>query len=309
MKRRRWRQGAGARPRRIGAPQRLAVPMTLACRCAGSSHRRQLNRITRSPKAFRHYNFPSVQRGHDKLLAEQEIMKMKIVCAVMAGVMISSSANAFADVDGDGRHEGKITITGRIRPGPCEINIDHGGHLDFGEINAADLKSDAPTKLESRSLPFEISCHGRTTVAISSENEVGTANPFLNWTEHPAHGPELHDVKGILKATDKDESVGVYLIHMDQMRIDTGSGKITSATPIRRETAGGSWAACPDREAVAALNLGTPQFSWSNDGETPAEAVAFYGTFGITPFIQPARNLDLNRTIEFQGESTITLTY
>lgn len=231
-------------------------------------------------------------------------MKSKFACAIITWLAIVWSGNVFADVDGDGSHYGRISIGGTIRPGPCEIDIGHNGHLDFGRIGIGQLSRSDATALEPKQLPFHIRCAGPTAVAISSSDDMTASNPFQHWSEENRDSALLGDIKGVLQSEDEGLPVGVYTILTSGVRAITEGGKELALKAIGRDIPGGSW-----ESKVPILNVGMRQLSWSVDGKTPATATEFYGEFVVAPIIRPTKDLNITRAIEFRGQSTITITY
>lgn len=168
------------------------------------------------------------------------------------------------------------------------------------------------TRLESHDVKIGIQCTAPTSIVIRSSDDMGVINPFatggvlLDTVAAPLI-ERLEFLRGTLASNGK--AIGVYAIELHDMRYANERDE-GDAEPLGRKKGMEQWEALASgTDEVRLLNGSFDELTWSSDGMSPANGMRFDATLKIVPYIIPTSHLNLTESIEFEGKSTITLTY
>lgn len=230
-------------------------------------------------------------------------MKRLILYAFAAGFIISSSDVVAAQPNKPPPDSAKLTIEGRIVPGPCNLNLDPP-YIHLGEVRAEHLKDVPFYEGNQGQVRLSVICPTKTAVGITMKDELEDANPFP-FRMYSSPEEPLSTLRGILKS--EDTVVGVYSLQLEEMSYIQDSTQ-HGTVPIGRRTVGaGDWGL---NDAKLLNGNEYHELSWKDSEESvPAIGEEFYANILVTPFFRPAKELDLSREIVYQGKATITLTY
>lgn len=186
----------------------------------------------------------------------------------------------------------QINLTGTITPAACKITLANGGNFDRGQINAADLNSDAMTTLPSMSTDFSIDCDAAMPFAISAVD--------LN----EADNAEANQYRLSLGTTAAGEHIGFFGIVVDSPKF--------GAAPLfgtMSADGGNSWTASAVGGMVSRngglLGWGLVQ----GDTGGPAAIQQISGQLRVTSYINPTSSLTLLEDQSISGSVVLTLEY
>jgi hypothetical protein len=118
-------------------------------------------------------------------------------------------------------------------------------------------------------------------------------------------------VSGILKYKDAkdgaDKAVGVYALQLEGMRYANGVKEYETEPISHFNIGGGGW---KSSDAILLNGVLNEKISWKSQEESGlAVGDYFYSKISITPFLLPASKLKTSDEIDYEGKTTITLTY
>lgn len=137
---------------------------------------------------------------------------MKFTHTLLAVAIASSAAiapSAFAQ-------SADLSVTGKIFPGACVIDLSNGGIADLGDIRKESLSVDKATLLEPVMFPASISCESEVRYALQAID---------NAAESTANA--LHYGLGM---TPSDEKIGYADVGFFETLIDGGTAYITESS-------------------------------------------------------------------------------
>ncbi|MEJ2768644.1 DUF1120 domain-containing protein [Mycetohabitans sp. B46] len=239
-------------------------------------------------------------------------MRSPIAHAIFLVLLFSSSSEIFANPEKQGHQEKQIIITGKINPGACEIAELAPSRVNLGTLDSLHLERNMVTQLESHDVKIGIQCTAPTSIVIRSSDDIGVTNPFMTSgmlldKATATLSERLGSLRGVLASNGKP--IGVYAIELHDMRYadERGGG---DAEPLGRKKGMEGWEAFDNGTGDSPLLNGPyDELTWSSDGISPVNGMRFDATLKIMPYIIPTGQLNLTDTIDFEGKSTITLTY
>jgi type 1 fimbria pilin len=194
-------------------------------------------------------------------------------------LLLGAATSAFAASSTD------LTVTGTITPAACTPSLAGGGVVDFGTIAAKDLKPDASTRLEPKTLQLTVNCDAETLFAIK---------PVDNRAES-----STNPVRYGLGFINGDEKLGEYVLNFSNVIADTPSVVLESSD------GGVSW--------TDGSNAIYPGYLVAFGDDTgirvphPLQDVSV--DMRITPFIAPTQNLTLTDEVQIDGSATLQIVY
>lgn len=209
---------------------------------------------------------------------------MKSALIAFAFVLLATAQEAAAQ-------SAELTITGRITPAPCSIELGNGGVADLGDILVKDLKDDDMTSLEMVTLSLKISCESPVRFALQGIDNTNGSSP----TEG-RYG---------LGLTPADEKIGDARV---TIKDNTADGVQAFAT--QSADGGGKWS--------GSGNGGTGEVymdrlrGWNKEANSeagPAPIALLLATLRVEARIQPASSLTLDREVPINGNVTLDLIY
>jgi type 1 fimbria pilin len=212
---------------------------------------------------------------------------MKFRTTLIALAIASSAAiapTAFAQ-------SADLSITGRIFPGACVIELGNDGVVDLGDIRADSLNAHSTTILEPVHLPVTVACESQVRFALQ-----GTDN-----TENTS--PSSFDYG--LGLTPADEKIGGASFRLSDVSADAGAAYFT-----RSYNNGQNWttASTGGDYSIGRKDLvGFAKAQGVTTGPSPIESLQ--AVLRVGAYIQPASGLTLTDEILINGSATINVLY
>ncbi|WP_314104836.1 DUF1120 domain-containing protein [uncultured Stenotrophomonas sp.] len=212
---------------------------------------------------------------------------MKLSTALIALAVSASAAiapTAFAQ-------SADLSVSGRIFPGACVIEIGNGGVADMGDIRADTLNADLTTVLEPVDLPVTVTCESKVRFALQGTDNAENSSPSSSY-----YG---------LGLTPADEKIGGVSFNLSDVTADGGAGYFT-----RSYTNGQNWTPAT---AGGPYNIGKKDlvgFAKTQGGNTgPSPIESLQAVLRVGAYIQPASSLTLTDEIVINGSATIHVMY
>jgi type 1 fimbria pilin len=184
-----------------------------------------------------------------------------------------------------------LSISGRIFPGACVVNLGSGGIADLGDIRAEALNAETTTLLEAVNVPLTVAC----------ESEVRFAFQGVDNNSDSSSVPYRYG----LGLTSADEKIGSANVLVADVTADgvPGFGTLSG-------DGGETW---NDSNAGGNFSLTlTDVLGFAKEQGTAAGPAAIKDTQGsvkVIAQIQPTNELTLTEEIQVNGSVTINLMY
>ncbi len=211
---------------------------------------------------------------------------MKFTKTLIALAIASSAAiapTAFAQ-------SADLSISGRIFPGACVVELGNGGNADLGDIRLDSLQSDIHTVLDDVDLPMSVSCESAVRFAFQGVDN--TPDTAINASQYG------------LGLTQADEKIGSARLGLVDVNIDGEEGRARTS-----EDGGENWTI---HLFPGLANLGTNHLLGFNVGLTEASPAAIenlQGTLKVTATIAPTSALTVTEEVQVNGSVTVNLMY
>lgn len=212
---------------------------------------------------------------------------MKFTHTLLALAIASSAAiapSAFAQ-------SADLSVTGKIFPGACVIDIGNGGIADLGDIRLDALQADAATQLDDIDLAMSVSCQSPVRFALQ-----GVDN-----TSDTSIAPAQYG----LGLTPADEKIGSARLNMAGVTIDGAAAHI-----LLSSDGGQSWTIglLPDSSQIGKQHL--LGFNTERNGEAgPSPIENLQATLKVKATIAPTNDLTVLDEVPINGNATINLFY
>lgn len=212
---------------------------------------------------------------------------MKLTTTLMALAIASSAAmapDAFAQ-------SADLSITGKILPGACVVDLSDGGVADFGDIPSSSLQSETSTVLDAVDLTISVSCDADTLLAFEGVDNTGDSSYVA--------------FRYGLGRTAEDEKIGSATIGLKGVSIDSRNGFATTSYD-----GGASWSNSVTPNPAPIPTDGMVGFN-DTQGVTsgPSSMKSLQGTLEVKAFIAPSSALTLTSEVRIDGSATINLMY
>lgn len=212
---------------------------------------------------------------------------MKFTTTLLALAVSASAAiapTAFAQ-------SADLSMTGRILPSACVVELGGGGIADLGNIRADTLNADEPTVLDPVALPIAVTCDGEARFAFQ-----GSDNMRDSATRPDRYG---------LGFTANEEKIGnVNLLLADVIADGVpgfGTHSVDNGVTWGNSTPGGNY------------SLGMHEllgFAKADAVATgPAAIESLQGTLNVWAHIQPAAELTLTDEVQVNGSASVNIVY
>lgn len=184
-----------------------------------------------------------------------------------------------------------LSITGKIIPGACTVDLGNAGTVDLGDINVKDLNADAVTDLDPATLPLTVACDSQIRFAFQGTDNSAESSAFAG-----RYG---------LGLTPAEEKIGGAEINLRDVTIDTGVGYSTLS-----DDGGTTWSVANNSGLIAIPQVNLRGYAEA-DGVTtgPAATAALQGTLEVKARIQPTDDLTINGDVPLAGNVTLNLVY
>lgn len=209
---------------------------------------------------------------------------MKLATFLLAVACVAAAPRVLAQ-------SADVSITGRILPEACDVQLGNGGVADLGIINAAQLNSSTYTDLDPVSLTLAVSCGSPVRLAFE-----GTDNRYESAAYTNMYGMGL---------TPESERIGGVELSFGNVTVDGAPGYGTASSD-----SGATWDAssaaplsdmAPNRLRGFAKELGVV------DGPSPTTTLQ--GNLVVGARIQPTDVLRLTGEVDINGSVTLNLIY
>lgn len=212
---------------------------------------------------------------------------MKLTTTLMALAIASSAAiapNAFAQ-------SADLSITGKILPGACTVDLSNDGIADFGDIRSNSLETDTSTQLDPVDLTMNVSCDSAVRFALQGVDNTGDSSYTA-----------FH--YGLGRTVD-DEKIGSATIGLKDVSIDTANGFATTSYD-----GGASWSSSVTGSPARIPTDGMLGFAGEQGVTTGPSAIQnMQGTLEVKAFIAPTAGLTITGEVLINGSATLNLNY
>lgn len=212
---------------------------------------------------------------------------MKLTTTLMALAIASSAAiapNAFAQ-------SADLTITGKILPSACVMDLGNGGIADFGDLRANALETDTSTMLDPIDLTISVTCDSDARFALQGVDNT-------NDTSYVAH-------RYGLGRTADDEKIGSATIGLKGISIDSQNGYATTSYD-----GGANWSNSVTGNPAPIPTDGMVGFAAEQGVTTgPTGIQTLQGTLEVKAFIAPTSGMTITSDVPINGSATINLMY
>ncbi len=211
---------------------------------------------------------------------------MKFTKTLLALAIASSAAiapTAFAQ-------SADLSVTGRIFPGACVVELGNGGNADLGDIRLDSLQSDIHTVLDDVDLPMSVSCESAVRFAFQGVDN----NPDTS----------INESQYGLGLTLADEKIGSARVGLVDVTIDGEQGRARTS-----EDGGATWTIAL---VPGYANIGENHLLGFNTGLVEAAPTAIenlQGTLKVKATIAPTSALTVTDDVQINGSATINLVY
>ncbi|KFC76668.1 DUF1120 domain-containing protein [Buttiauxella agrestis] len=232
-------------------------------------------------------------------------MKLKtFALAITACTVYSAMAADTADVH----------VIGSISPAACTPTISGGGTIDYGNIKASSLKADDYTVLDVKTLDIAITCSAPTVVGIHAIN--GRPNTLAGGGQSSVTG-QSQQSPVVLLGMPTTYAVGLGLDGSTPIggyagKLDTSSvlldGVAVEGLNATSTDGSGTWSKYS--KGVLYTPFGFDLFSWGASGSSvPVAFTNMTGKLSVQAYINKSSELQLSKTINLDGLTTIELVY
>lgn len=209
---------------------------------------------------------------------------MKLVMSLLALVLVTAAPSALAQ-------SADVSITGRILPDSCDVQLGGGGVADLGIVNTAQLNADRHTDLDPVTLTFSVACGSPMRFAIEG---------FDNRNESAAYT----NMYG-LGMTPGSERIGGVELSLGDVTADAAPAYGTASTD-----GGASWEASSGATLSDVPPSGLRGFAKEQGVVSgPASTTTLQGTLYVAPRIQPTDVLRLTGEVDINGSVTLNVIY
>ena len=209
---------------------------------------------------------------------------MKLATTLLALALVAAAPHVRAQST-------DVSITGRIFPGACDIQLGSGGVADIGLINASQLNADRPTDLDPVMLTLAVACESPVRFALEG---VDNRNESAAYTRMYGLG-----------LTTESERIGGAELMLGNVTADTAPAYGTVSSD-----SGASW----DASSGAALSDLAPNqlrgFAKEQGVTTgPAPTTSLPANLYVGTRIQPLEALRLTDELSISGSVTLNVIY
>jgi len=212
---------------------------------------------------------------------------MKFSPTLLALALAGSSAfgpTAFAQ-------SADMSVTGKIFPGACVVNLGGGGIADLGDIRVDSLNADTTTVLAPVVLPITVACDAEVRFAFQGEDNASESSAV----------PYRYG----LGLTSADEKIGSANLLVADVTVDGvpgfGTHSNDSGATWNESNGGGNFTL-----SMTDL-LGFAKESAIDTGPAPIQGLQ--GSLKVVAEIQPTDALTTIEDIQVSGSATVNLVY
>ncbi len=211
---------------------------------------------------------------------------MKFSTTLLALAIASSAAiapSAFAQ-------SADLSVTGRIFPGACVVDLDNGGVADLGSIRLDSLDPDGTTTLDPINMNMNVSCESGVRFAFEGVDNAGDSS-----TVAAQYG---------LGLTAAEEKIGSARLGMANVIIDGESSHAMTS-----DDGGATWQIMllPSGIQIGKTNL--LGFNTERVDTGPSAIKDMQAILQVEATIAPTSGLTVTEDVAINGNATINLVY
>lgn len=212
--------------------------------------------------------------------------KLPPLAASLATLLIAATAQA-AD----------MTVTAKVFPSACSLNVGDGGTFDVGDISHSSLSAEgADTPIATNFMSFDLQCQAPTLIGLKTfDNRLGSAAEPENAADEPQFG---------LGVDHSGNKIGNYSLATYIPTINGAPGYLIYST-----NNGQTWSSTWTNVFFQPNNTNYITSFTSVTETTPIAVDSVAGTLWARVEINDKAELDLSRVIEIDGLTTMELTY
>ncbi|AZE86505.1 Beta-fimbriae probable major subunit [Pseudomonas orientalis] len=191
----------------------------------------------------------------------------------------------------------ELIVRGVIKPAACNLSMNGGGIINYGNIPSGTLSQTAYNALTEKTTPITVSCgntpaqFGLKFVDLQAGSRVPGILTALGAGYTDAHNFGLGTVAG--------KKTGGFGVTLKDLRSPTAT-----LYPITRISTG-AW-----QNSDGKVAFSPSQYSWrSGAAATPASISQLTGTIAVRAVINKGQDLDLSRDVTLDGRATLELSY
>lgn len=231
------------------------------------------------------------ERGINSLNFKEMIMNKQVtlLCTLAASLLFSFSAQAAETAE--------IKVKGSVLPPACVPAFVSGDTVDYGTIPLSTLKSGAYAQLETRSIPFTVTCNAKMQIGITATDNRAASRLYTVGALPDMHIFGLGMVGG--------RKVGGYTLYLGKnMKVD---GNAQSTNLFRQIGGASSWTTGVEGNARFDNNAG--YIFTLGSGNTPATGQTWTFDIKITTYLNTLENLNVANAFPLDGSATIEVKY
>jgi len=229
---------------------------------------------------------------------ENKTMKTVLKVTALACMLMTTSAGAAIE-------DNTLQIQGTVTPASCEPVLSNGGEVDFGNTITEKLTQEY-NQLPSKELYFTITCQNAAKISLHmiDNNPTGRRPMVITYAyDDSSNSTDVNQQFG-LGINSKGEPVGAYSVAISGSPLDNGDGVYVIGS------SGGDWAFSRNQ----AFSNGTGEitylsFTGSDSEIKPAAISTLTMMLKISAAVASNTAVDMTDAIEFNGSSTIVMTY
>ena len=211
---------------------------------------------------------------------------MKFSRTLLALAIASSAAiapSAFAQ-------SADLSISGRIFPGACVVELGNGGTADLGDIRLDSLQTDITTVLDDVDMSMTVSCESAVRFAFQGVDNSGDTS--------------INDAQYGLGLTAADEKIGGARIGLVDVTVDGEVGHARTS-----EDGGQNWVIdlVPGYAQIGKNTL--LGFNNVRNDVGPSATENLLGTLKVRATIAPTDTLTVTDEVQINGSATVNLVY
>ncbi|KVP89333.1 hypothetical protein WJ96_20255 [Burkholderia ubonensis] len=205
-----------------------------------------------------------------------------------------------------------LTVTGKLSPGACNVSLDGGGSIDYGNIAAASLKKSDYTALNEQARALRVVC-GSLTNAYVSVMDNRSASAIADAAMKQALGSDaLTDTQVFGLGTTGGTTaanIGAYTIKLGRATTTDLSSTATQQAAVLTSGDKRTWTASTD--AVAMTKGGATYYSagGADTGSTPAQGKTFVFPVTVKAALNNTTDMPVSSKIALDGSATFTVSY
>lgn len=209
---------------------------------------------------------------------------MKLSLAIAALALLACVSDAVAQ-------SSEVSITGKLFPGACKVNLGDGGIIDLGEIHVRDLSATEITELPTEWIPINVACESPARYALQGLDNT--------------NGSSMTAGRYGLGMTRTDQKIGDVRLALRSQFFDSVPVYGTYSSDN-----GASWSVSgsePDNWISIDGLLGFAIEPSVTTG--PSAFMAALGLLEVYPRIRPTRELTIDEAVEIRGSITVNVIY